>query len=176
MSLRPAMFCAAALVCTLACTSDTPPASPSNSTSAASAASESAPAAGEPKPAAIVEAEGPTPAGAVEPAPPPWFDASKLEHVRVVSHQASTTERLAGGQASAMVLELEPQVSTESCIAMVQGIMGASIPDLPAPSSGPDGRQSIQGQTEAYHYASVCGEAKGKPTLYLSYTTRGPDQ
>lgn len=30
----------------------------------------------------------------------------------------------------------------------------------------------LQGKTDDYHYTVVCGEAKGKPTMYLSYTSK----
>jgi len=158
--IRPAGIVAGALICALACTGEQPTASKVDS-----------PPETKPAPAVAVEREGVSPASRDgRPPPPPWFDEAKIEHAKVLNKSASDGP-IAGGYATAMVLELQPEATTERCIELVQAAMSESLPDrLPAPSVGDDGRQTIQGQADGYHYTVVCGEAKGKPTLYLSYT------
>lgn len=123
-------------------------------------------------PAVVGEVE-PVPAED-RPAPPPWFDDSKIEHESVVNQMASQGT-IAGGYASAMVLELKPDATAQDCIDMARKVMGETIKDVPEATSA-DGRLMLQGEaTEAgiaYHYTVVCGEAKGKPTMYLSYTAK----
>ena len=110
------------------------------------------------------------PAPAERPPPPAWFDATKIEHQSLVKQMASEGT-MAGGYASALILELEPGISNEQCIERAKAVLGQSIPELPEPT--PDGeRLMLQGKTDDYHYTVVCGEAKGKPTMYLSYTSK----
>lgn len=110
------------------------------------------------------------PAPADRPPPPAWFDATKIEHQTLINQMASEGT-MAGGYASALILELEPGISNEQCIERAKAVLVQSIPELPEPT--PDGeRLMLQGKTDDYHYTVVCGEAKGKPTMYLSYTSK----
>jgi hypothetical protein len=115
-------------------------------------------------PKLVSEAEGPAPASQV----PAWFDLEKIEHHAVIQ-QMSSTGSVAGGQVSAMVLELEPGVSSEQCIERAKAALRESLSELPD-ATGDASRLMLQGKTDSYHYTIVCGEAKGKPTMYLSYT------
>lgn len=78
---------------------------------------------------------------------------------------------IAGGYASAMILELEPGVSNEQCIERAKKALGESLSELPEATIDGD-RLMLQGKADDYHYTIVCGEAKGKPTMYLSYTAK----
>lgn len=125
-------------------------------------------------PAVVVEAEGSAPADE-RPAPPAWFDASKFEH-KAVTNQVASQGKIAGGYASAMVLELEPGTTAEDCVAMAREVIGETVEDVAEASPGGEGRLMLQGEATgfsvSYHYTIVCGEAKGKPTMYLSYTAK----
>ena len=101
-------------------------------------------------------------------APPPWFDAAKIEHQQLI-RQDHSKGKVGSGYAAAMVLELRAGVTAEQCIERASAVLGQSISDLPAASPGAGGRLTIQGKTDAYAYTVVCGVAKGKPTMYLSY-------
>lgn len=155
-----AIILAGALACTVACDGGKPSADQSAQKS-------------DPKPAAAPDQQSAPVAEVAAPSderppPPAWYDASKIEHAAVISNSVSKG-KIAGGYASAMVLELLPGTTTEQCIEKAQAALGESLDDLPEPVTGADGRQTIQGQKDGYHYTVVCGEAKGKPTVYLSY-------
>jgi hypothetical protein len=102
------------------------------------------------------------------PPPPAWFDAAKIEHQAVIKQMASEGT-IAGGYASALILELEPGVSNEQCIERAKAALGQTLSELPEVTVDGE-RLMLQGKTDDYHYTVVCGEAKGKPTMYLSYT------
>lgn len=155
-----------------ACEAATPP--PSKADAGEPVAREAAPtrAASEPSkeqsPPLVSEADGVT--NAERPPPPAWFDAAKIQHQAVIQQMASEGT-IAGGYASALILELEPGVSNEQCIERARTVLGESLPDLP--EATPDGeRLMLQGKSDDYHYTVVCGDAKGKPTMYLSYTAK----
>lgn len=118
-----------------------------------------------PPPNQVSEAPGQAP----EAVDPPWFDSAKISHAAVIQ-QMTSQGPIAGGQARAMILELEPGVSNEQCIDRAKAAIGESVPELPEAVAGDDGRLTLQGKTDEYHFTVVCGEAKGKPTMYLSYT------
>ncbi|HLT39063.1 MAG TPA: hypothetical protein VK034_22420 [Enhygromyxa sp.] len=104
-----------------------------------------------------------------EPPTPAWFDATKIQHSAVINQMASQGA-VAGGQAWALILELEAGVSNEQCIDRAKTVIAETVPEVPEAVASDDGRLTIQGKTDDYHYTVVCGEAKGKPTMYLSYT------
>ena len=81
--------------------------------------------------------------------------------------------KLAGGYASAMVLELPAGTTADQCmelaLAEIAKNLGKPVTDLPEPDKD-DGRQVIHGTDNCYNYTVVCGDAKDKPIMYLSYT------
>jgi hypothetical protein len=89
-----------------------------------------------------------------------------------VIKQMASEGTIAGGYASALVLELEAGVSNEQCIERAKAVLGESLSELPEATAGDGERLMLQGKTDEYHYTVVCGEAKGKPTMYLSYTAK----
>jgi hypothetical protein len=156
-----------------ACESAKPPANKSEQ--AEPAAREGEPSKGEPsKP---VDRAAPEPVSEAEvtentdrPPPPAWFDTAKIQHQALIKQMASEGT-IAGGYASAMILELEPGVSNEQCIERAKKALGESLSELPEATIDGD-RLMLQGKADDYHYTIVCGEAKGKPTMYLSYTAK----
>ncbi|MFO7567527.1 MAG: hypothetical protein R6X02_33090 [Enhygromyxa sp.] len=150
-----------ALCCASACESQTTP----KQEPPKPAPSEAKPTRAEPpQPAAETQARSPE---ADE--HPPWFDAAKIPHAAVLQQMASQGA-IAGGQAWAMLLELEPGVSNAQCIDHAKAAIGEGVAELPEAVASDDGRLTLQGEAEGYHFTIVCGEAKGKPTMYLSYT------
>lgn len=129
---------------------------------------EVAPPAVEAKPDQVSEAPDPSQA-APNPAPP-WFDPAAFEHAAIIK-QDTTGTRVASGQLSAMiVLELPPGTTAEQCIETARQKLGESIAELPANTTTPQGYLQLQGKADNYEYAVVCGVAKDKPTMFLSYT------
>jgi hypothetical protein len=168
----------ASTLCSLSACVANPPASKSDEkqkqADAKPTPSEPVPSGPSRTPAVVVESEGPA-AADERPAPPPWFDAAKIEHEAVVNQMASQGT-IAGGYASAMVLELKAGATPQDCIDMASKAIGETIKDIPAATPGDDGRLMVQGEATgagiAYHYTVVCGDANGKPTMYLSYTAK----
>lgn len=152
----------------LACEGGKPPASESDPKPTANQPDASKPDASAKQPEASLEAKAP--ADGERPPPPAWFDAAKIEH-QALTKQMQSEGTLAGGYASAMLLELEAGVSNEQCIERAKAALAESLSDLPEAKVEGD-RMLLQGKTDDYHYTVVCGEAKGKPTMYLSYTSK----
>lgn len=104
--------------------------------------------------------------------PPKWYDESLYADSKVVRKDRSET-MLSGGYASAMVLELAEGTSTQQCMAQalaeIAKEMGKDPTQLDAPEGNGD-RLMAKGTGSGYEYVVVCGEAKGKQTMYLSYT------
>ncbi len=119
-------------------------------------------------PAVVVEAEGPGSAPGAPVAAPAWFDAAKIDNSTLVKQMASEGT-IAGGQATAMILELEAGTTPQQCVDKARAVLGETLPEVPEATSA-DGRLMVQGKTADYHYTVVCGDANGKPTMYLSYT------
>ena len=107
-----------------------------------------------------------------EAAPPPWFDESLYGEAKVMRKDRSEV-KLAGGYASALVLQLADGTSIEQCmqsaLTEIGKDVGKSVAELPQPDVGAD-RQTVHGTDNGYDWTVVCGDAKGKPTMYLSYT------
>jgi hypothetical protein len=129
-----------------------------------------------PKSEAQPEPEPPTADGvseAAEPdalAPPPaWFDPGAFEHAAIVRQDMSASRLPSGKSASMIVLELVAGTTAEQCIETARAKLGESIPELPATTNTPQGYLELRGQTDAYEYTVVCGVAKDKPTMFLSY-------
>lgn len=175
--LLPAITLAGALCCAAACESSKPtepqkskPAKPSKSSEPSEPVEPSEPA----KPSEVEGSPSASaePPASAEPAPAPaWYDATKIQHSAVLN-QIASQGAIAGGKARAMVLELEPGVSNQQCIDRAKAAIGESVAEVPEATAGDDGRLTLQGKTDDYHYTVVCGEAKGKPTMYLSYTAQ----
>lgn len=114
--------------------------------------------------------EAPDPSQAAPNPAPSWFDPAAFEHAAIIK-QDTTGTRVASGQLSAMiVLELPPGTTAEQCIETARQKLGESIAELPANTTTPQGYLQLQGKADNYEYAIVCGVAKDKPTMFLSYT------
>lgn len=166
----PALCLAAALAPAFACTPPAPAKSEGEGEEAAKKAekTEDTEKAEAPKPEPPPEPDGAT----RESEPPPWYDEKLYPVVKVVRQDQSET-KFAGGYASAMVLELEADTSPEVCMKTALGEIRKDLDEgveVPAPAAGPDGRLTVTGNGTGYEYVVVCGIAKGKSTLYLSYT------
>lgn len=114
--------------------------------------------------------------GSSEPAPkepgpaPAWFSPSAFEHVTIV-RQDLAGARVPSGQTSAMiVLELPAATTPEQCIAQARAKIGETVKDPPIESLMPQGHLSLRGSGDNYEYTVVCGMAKDKPTMFLSYS------
>jgi hypothetical protein len=121
--------------------------------------------------------EPPAPEGSVsEPPPavpgpaPDWFRPEAFEHVAII-RQDLTGTRVTTGQSSAMiVLELPAATTPEQCIEQSKAKLAETIQEPPIASTMPQGHLSLRGSGDGYEYTIVCGVAKGKPTMFLSYT------
>jgi hypothetical protein len=119
----------------------------------------------------------PTPEGGFSEPPPPvpgpapdWFRPDAFEHVAII-RQDLTGTRITTGQSSAMiVLELPAATTPEQCIEQSKAKLAESIKEPPIASTMPQGHLSLRGSGDGYEYTIVCGVAKGKPTMFLSYT------
>lgn len=114
------------------------------------------------------QAEGPSSSVATPAPAPAWFDPERIPHVAITKQMASQAAVGDGGQATAMILELEDGVTPAQCIERATAAIGSEVPDIPEPSEA-DGRLTIQGKTDAYSYTVVCGDANGKPSMYLAF-------
>jgi hypothetical protein len=154
--------------CLAACPSTDDKTTPSKTEPLASKAAEpTKPAALEPTAPAPVEGEfteaAPGPA-------PDWFRPDAFEHVAII-RQDLTGARITTGQSSAMiVLELRATTTPEQCIEQARAKLAETVSDPPIASTMPQGHLSLRGKGNGYEYNIVCGLAKDKPTMFLSYT------
>jgi hypothetical protein len=75
------------------------------------------------------------------------------------------------GQVSAMiVLELPAATTPEQCVEQFRAKIAETVNDPPISSTMPQGHLSLRGKGDGYEYTVVCGMAKGKPTMFLSYS------
>jgi hypothetical protein len=175
-----------ALICLwlAACqSSDSSSAAPSKavaSTSSASTAStstaSSAPSTGAAEPVLPTAPEGgfsepPGPSGDGELGPAPaWFRPDAFEHTAII-RQDLAGARVPSGQTSAMiVLELPAATTPEQCIEQFRSKLAETVKDPPIATTMPQGHLSLRGKGDNYEYTVVCGMAKDKPTMFLSYS------
>jgi hypothetical protein len=144
--------------------------------------SDAAKTAQEKKPVATPPGPPPPPPGGGPPMPseppsdpglpataPPWFRPDAFEHAAVVREDVTGT-RIATGQSSAMiVLELPATTTPEQCIERARAKLAETITEPPISSTMPQGHLSLRGKGDGYEYNIVCGIAKEKPTMFLSY-------
>lgn len=123
-------------------------------------------------PAPVPEPEGNDGFSSAEPAepgtPPAWFSPDAFEHVKIIRQDERSNELPTGQFATMIVLELPAGTTAEQCLATATTKLGESIPNLPQPTTTPQGYLTIKGKTSAYEYTVVCGVAKDKPTMFLS--------
>ena len=164
MRTSPVILLAAAL---LASACDSKPA-PSKSDEKAPAAAQAPTAEAKtpaPAPAPVGDSADSTPAAAPAPA---WFDAEKVPGATLTKQMASQGAVGEGGQATAMILELEAGVTPQQCVEQATALIAAEVGEVPEATEA-GGRLTIQGKAEGYTYTVVCGDANGKPTMYLAY-------
>lgn len=105
-----------------------------------------------------------------EPAPPPpWFSPSAFEHVAIVRQDMAGTKVPSGETSSMIVLELPASTTPEQCIENFKAKLAETVSQPPEASVMPQGHLSLRGKTDTYSYTVVCGIAKDKPTMFLSY-------
>jgi hypothetical protein len=70
-----------------------------------------------------------------------------------------------------IVLELPAGTTPEQCIENFKAKLseGGASGEPPTSSVMPQGHLSLRGKTDTYAYTVVCGIAKDKPTMFLSY-------
>lgn len=150
----------------------------------ASASAEASPAKAKAAPKAADkagEAAEPTARGEVPPAAaaataseassgeaPSWFSPDRFPHERVIRNDQSQPHP-DGSASSALVLALAKDVTAEACMQTVREQLAREIGQLAEPTRSDDGRLTLQGRHGDYQYMVVCGDAKGQPTLFLSY-------
>lgn len=115
--------------------------------------------------------EQPSPPSEGAPVPAPaWFSPDAFEHAAIVRQDLAGT-RVPTGQTSAMiVLELPAATTPEQCIEQFKTKIAETVKDPPIASTMPQGHLSLRGKGDNYEYTVVCGMAKGKPTMFLSYS------
>lgn len=115
--------------------------------------------------------ESPSPAGEGAPGPAPtWFSPDAFEHTAIL-RQDLAGSRVPTGQVSAMiVLELPATTTPEQCVEQFRAKIAETVKDPPISSTMPQGHLSLRGKGDNYEYTVVCGMAKGKPTMFLSYS------
>jgi hypothetical protein len=111
------------------------------------------------------------PSAPTEPGPAPaWFRPDAFEHVAIIRQDLRGTQ-VPSGQSSAMiVLELPATTTPEQCIEQSRAKLAETVTEAPVASTMPQGHLSLRGAGDGYQYTIVCGIAKGKPTMFLSYT------
>jgi hypothetical protein len=111
------------------------------------------------------------PPGDAVPGPAPaWFSPDAFEHVAILRQDVAGT-RIPSGQTSAMiVLELPAATTPEQCIERARAKLAETVKDPPIASTMPQGHLSLRGKGDNYEYTVVCGIAKDKPTMFLSYS------
>jgi hypothetical protein len=107
-------------------------------------------------------------ARAPERAEPSWYSVDLIPHTKVVQNGRSET-RADGTFSSAMVLQLEPEMTAEKCVGHLTEKIGASGASFGEVERGDDGRLTVRAELDAYRVTIVCGAAKGVPTAYVGY-------
>jgi hypothetical protein len=111
----------------------------------------------------------PPPAEPPPAAPPAWFSADAFEHAAIIRQDVAGTTVPTGETSSMIVLELPPAVTPEQCIENFKTKLAETVKEPPTQAVMPEGHLSLRGKTDTYAYTVVCGMAKGKPTMFLSY-------
>jgi hypothetical protein len=159
-------FMLASILVLAACPSADPKLAPSKTDAPPTKPDASEPVASTPVPEGSVSEPPPAVPGPA----PDWFRPEAFEHVAII-RQDLTGTRVTTGQSSAMiVLELPAATTPEQCIEQAKAKLAETIQAPPIASTMPQGHLSLRGSGEGYEYTIVCGVAKGKPTMFLSYT------
>lgn len=110
------------------------------------------------------------PAAPGEPAPPPpWFAVDAFEHVSIIRQDQRSNALPTGQSATMIVLELPAGTTPEQCIDKARAKLGETIDSLPATATTPQGYLTLGGKGPNYEFSVVCGVAKDKPTMFMSY-------
>jgi hypothetical protein len=129
-----------------------------------------------PEPAPPPAVEGPEPTETVAAPtpkemgpPPPWFSPDAFEHTVIVRQDLSGAAVPSGETSAMIVLELPAGTTPEQCIENFRKKLAETVSEPPTQAVMPQGHLSLRGKTDAYAYTVVCGLAKDKPTMFLSY-------
>ena len=110
------------------------------------------------------------PEGPGEPQPPPpWFSADAFEHASILKQDERSNKLPTGQSATMIVLELPAGTTPEQCMDTAKAKLGETIPALPETTTTPQGYLSLGGKGPNYEFTIVCGVAKDKPTMFMSY-------
>ncbi len=74
----------------------------------------------------------------------------------------------AGLFSTQMLFALADGTTVDACLTTVKAALAEAVPE-PEREEGKDGRVTLKGRTADYTVVAICGEAKGKPTAYISY-------
>lgn len=112
---------------------------------------------------------GPGKSGGPVPGPvdPPWLRRDMFPGATVKT-AGRTAPNDAGLFSTQMLFELAAGTTVDACLTTMKAALAAAVPEL-AREEGKDGRVTLKGQTADYSLVAICGEAKGKPTAYISY-------
>lgn len=101
------------------------------------------------------------------PIDPPWF-RKELFPGATVATSGRTQRDEAGLFSTQMLFALAEGTTQAACLETVKTALASAVPEL-AREDGKDGRVTLTGKTDDYSVIAICGEAKGKPTAYVSY-------
>ncbi|NVB38003.1 hypothetical protein G6O69_09180 [Pseudenhygromyxa sp. WMMC2535] len=103
--------------------------------------------------------------------PPPWYDEARFPG-SVVKRKDVDETKFRGGFTAAMILVLAAGTSPDQCmqnaLSEIAKVAGKTVADMPSPDTSTD-RQVAHGIEGGYEWTVVCGDAEGKPMMFLSY-------
>lgn len=106
---------------------------------------------------------GPIP-GSVD---PPWLRRDMFPGATVKTAGRTVPDE-AGLFSTQMLFALADGTTVDACLTTVKTALAEAVPE-PEREEGKDGRVTLKGRTADYTVVAICGEAKGKPTAYISY-------
>jgi hypothetical protein len=114
--------------------------------------------------------EADPPSDAVPGLTPAWFSPDAFEHTAIIRQDLAGTPVPTGQTSAMIVLELPAATTPEQCIEQFRAKLAETVKDPPIASTMPQGHLSLRGKGDDYEYTVVCGMAKDKPTMFLSYS------
>jgi hypothetical protein len=101
------------------------------------------------------------------PVDPPWLRRDLFPGATVKTAGRTAPDE-AGLFSTQMLFALAEGTTVDACLTTLKTALAEAVPGL-AREDGEDGRVTLSGRTPNYAVVAICGEAKGKPTAYVSY-------
>lgn len=101
------------------------------------------------------------------PVDPPWLRRDMFPGATVKTAGRTMPDE-AGLFSTQMLFALADGTTVDACLTTMTAALAGAMPEL-AREEGKDGRVTLKGRTADYSVVAICGEAKGKPTAYISY-------